>query len=907
MLCQETLRGLGAEQVVAWMVASSFARVSSCDASWYHCCVTGARASCLCLAGEASAARRRRQESLAARVEEALQYCEELDSAGSVLARRALLDAGAPRRRAGALDAGSMHRRWYLHATGAAWDGSWNGWERALRSLRSDPALRDGARRARPRGRPRRVQPASPEAGAHRRVAGAIRRDRRGTAAEQRAMLPRVMAAMADLNVAAGSRVARDLLGSERVRAPRYRAGAAVGSVQRQWYLLVCGTEWDGSRRSWDAALRRMWDHQRPGRLPAGQMRRAVRRQDARRSPHPSVSDGESWDADEVSLASASAVSDGEPWDADEVSLPAASDDGEDFLVGDVVGVSDDADAADAGDERERLLAGNSIHLRPVAYGVRFWGSYTHSGTCIAPHGVRASHTVSWFLCVLLADAAGLSFLYPPRVVPRPAADSDTWRAIPLLRLLPWQRLVALVRCVLEARGLTRAQLIAGMDGQAHWPAEIQESIVHGVEALSPPDVSAEEHAAFTGAQGVLAASLAEVCRELATRMEGRSLYQTETFLPHVSNVVAADLLAEANDDCLICMQPLSEPAVQFSCCRLLLHRACAIGYFGRASDAPRCIQCRGCLGCVASAAVPCSVHGTPDSNNERETAAPDIVVPEDPSTNEQIEAMLAEHTDLLSSAAAEALGGTCAVCLTDLGAAVAIRMQCCEQGMHRSCMMRWLLEGHSTCCLCRAELGSAAAGEGDDAVVEGDDGDEGDAHALDSANDDELLRLSAERLAEGQPFCVKRTLSRLARSSDTPHCNLHRPGLGQRARAVAADASATGSSWKWAEAMGCHTASYVCAYGRVLPLVPRDAPALGSEWRRVNCACAVQVCSEITFRLEHVPAAMLASTSTSLIAPTFNNAHALANRSGAPPSLRAALITPPAPQARTTCTINCV
>ena len=64
-------------------------------------------------AGEASAARRRRQASVAARIEEGLRYCEELDAAGSVLARRALLVVGAPRSRAGALAVGSVHRHWY--------------------------------------------------------------------------------------------------------------------------------------------------------------------------------------------------------------------------------------------------------------------------------------------------------------------------------------------------------------------------------------------------------------------------------------------------------------------------------------------------------------------------------------------------------------------------------------------------------------------------------------------------------------------------------------------------------------------------------------------------------------------------------------------------------------------------
>lgn len=110
----------------------------------------------------ARALRQQRQASLAARVEEALQYCEELDAAGSALARRSLLNGGVPRSRVGAMAAGSVHRRWYLHATGSEWDGSWSAWERALRLVRSDGALRDGATAARGRGRPRRRRAASP-------------------------------------------------------------------------------------------------------------------------------------------------------------------------------------------------------------------------------------------------------------------------------------------------------------------------------------------------------------------------------------------------------------------------------------------------------------------------------------------------------------------------------------------------------------------------------------------------------------------------------------------------------------------------------------------------------------------------------------------------------------------------
>ena len=43
--------------------------------------------------------------------------------------------------------------------------------------------------------------------------------------------------------------------------------------------------------------------------------------------------------------------------------------------------------------------------LRPVQYAVPFWGGYVHSGTSLAPHGVRPQDTISWVLCVLRPTA----------------------------------------------------------------------------------------------------------------------------------------------------------------------------------------------------------------------------------------------------------------------------------------------------------------------------------------------------------------------------------------------------------------------------------------------------------------------------------------------------------------------
>jgi hypothetical protein len=65
-----------------------------------------------------------------------------------------------------------------------------------------------------------------------------------------------------------------------------------------------------------------------------------------------------------------------------------------------------------------------SVLARPVRQEQQFWGGLYYDGRSFVPRGTRPSDTISWFLCPLIADAAGLSHLFPsmfPRdLVPRP-------------------------------------------------------------------------------------------------------------------------------------------------------------------------------------------------------------------------------------------------------------------------------------------------------------------------------------------------------------------------------------------------------------------------------------------------------------------------------------------------------
>ena len=115
---------------------------------------------------------------------------------------------------------------------------------------------------------------------------------------------------------------------------------------------------------------------------------------------------------------------------------------------------------------------------------------------------VRIHHTLSWFLCPLIADAAGLGYLYPgEELVPRPAIRSS--EALPLAAQqareagfawfddgetgVTWARLVELLANIFQelyAQGPqgrwqgVRGSLVARMDMQAHWSAQFQEQCV---------------------------------------------------------------------------------------------------------------------------------------------------------------------------------------------------------------------------------------------------------------------------------------------------------------------------------------------------------------------------------------------------------------------------------------------
>jgi hypothetical protein len=272
--------------------------------------------------------------------------------------------------------------------------------------------------------------------------------------------------------LAAGGMAMHQALSDEYGRAPRYRARQPAGSDAHTWYYLVTGNQWDGERASWRAALRRAWDRNRgpaQHRLRVARWRQTAANRDdgGQQEGGAAMDDGMS----ECSFAGANSE--------DDDSAPPRERGMEmsDVSLSDV-----DSEAENAAAPVRRGMVTLAERLRPVQYGVPFWGGYVHSGTSLAPHGVRSQDTISWLLCVLLADASGLGHLFAPRVVPRPADDHAIWTSVPLLRVVTWRRLVVLVRIVLEARHLDQAAMVDRLDGQAHWPALLQEEVVLGVQ-----------------------------------------------------------------------------------------------------------------------------------------------------------------------------------------------------------------------------------------------------------------------------------------------------------------------------------------------------------------------------------------------------------------------------------------
>ena len=118
------------------------------------------------------------------------------------------------------------------------------------------------------------------------------------------------------------------------------------------------------------------------------------------------------------------------------------------------------------------------------------WARY--SGTSFVPIGQDPRATASWFLCPLIADAGGLSELYPLSVVPRPDLPA-AWATLPnwsgtAVRNLTWPQLVGFAASALEqwhvsmgggaSQAAIRQSLLGRMDMRNHWRAEFQDELV---------------------------------------------------------------------------------------------------------------------------------------------------------------------------------------------------------------------------------------------------------------------------------------------------------------------------------------------------------------------------------------------------------------------------------------------
>lgn len=601
------------------------------------------------LVGGDDVQRRRRRTSTVSAVRQAVAACEALNIPGSVRARRLLLDAGAPRSRAGALAEGSLHRRWYLHATGDEWDGSWPSWMRATDRLRHD-----GAARPEPRSN---------------------------------GLLRRLLTAVEEGQLAAGGLAVHRALSAEYGRAPRYRARQPAGSDAHSLYYLVTGNEWDGERASWRAALLRARDR---GRDPARRARHvarwrqmgAVRDDGGRQQERAAAMDDGMSDG---SFAGADSEDD------DRAPTRQRGAEMSDMSISDV-----DSEAEESVPPLGRRALTLAERLRPVQYAVPFWGGYVHCGTSLAPHGVRPQDTISWLLCVLLADACGLGHLFPPGVVPRPADDHAIWTSVPLLQVVSWRRLVALMRIVLEARHLDQAAMVERLDGQAHWPARLQEEVVVGVQNLESSNFTQREE----GHMHMLASCLAEVARELALDIQGRSLFGEESFVSDVSLPALSAVVAARADICTICHDDLEEsPSVEMRCCQHVIHRACLVRYLRRAGDVvPACVNCQRCLACIPGCRVPCA-HREASASMDVAGEEMDVGVALTP----RADRLLQLWTDVLSSSDVRERDHSC-ICCDPLTCGVALTMRCCNQSVHRRCFLRWLDED-ARCMYCRFEL----------------------------------------------------------------------------------------------------------------------------------------------------------------------------------------------------------
>ena len=138
------------------------------------------------------------------------------------------------------------------------------------------------------------------------------------------------------------------------------------------------------------------------------------------------------------------------------------------------------------------------------------WAYYTHAS--FVPASERVMSSIDWFVCPLLADAAGLSMLYPPSLVCRPDLP-DVWAAMPRwstddspVRELTWDGLVQLAAMALErwhaslgdegSVGSLPDALVERMDMQNHWPDDLCNAVLLLMDEATPHLTSAIRDAA---------------------------------------------------------------------------------------------------------------------------------------------------------------------------------------------------------------------------------------------------------------------------------------------------------------------------------------------------------------------------------------------------------------------------
>lgn len=256
------------------------------------------------------------------------------------------------------------------------------------------------------------------------------------------------------------------------------------------------------------------------------------------------------------------------------------------------------------------LVAGNDMTI-PIARWVKFWSVYVHDGSSTCPYGATQGHTISWFMCVLIADACDLGSLFPTSVVRRPQSDDAEWNdAGSAMQHFSYACCVAMVRTVLQRMGHDASSMVAALDMQAHWPTSLQDRVAADVNALRIPHVTADQQE-WLQVDGFFASMISTVCNNYALRMQGKNYLHAAAALERVCTAAGADELAE--DQCPICQHDMVHDWIRLRCaCRLKLHRQCFVTYLAhhsRAATFPLCLVCRNCIGCLYGAPIVCPTH----------------------------------------------------------------------------------------------------------------------------------------------------------------------------------------------------------------------------------------------------------------------------------------------------------